>query len=127
MTKSALLLAGLLTLAACVTTPATPPVSQATVQAHLDAAPRATDGDLQPLPELCKPAPADRPKGDDKALAALIAKPSPPPGRPAGQLIERDLRRVGLNRARIKDIIITHGHGDHYGGATISSSAITRT
>jgi metallo-beta-lactamase class B len=151
MTKSALLLAGLLTLAACATSPATPPVSQATVQAHLDAAARAADGDLQPLLELCKPAPADRPKGDDKALAALIAKPAPPPGRAfdnlyfvgdawvsawaintsdgiilidtlntgkeAGQLIERGLRRFGLNPARIKDIIITHGHGDHYGGA----------
>jgi metallo-beta-lactamase class B len=31
-------------------------------------------------------------------------------------LIEGGLRRVGLNPARIKIIIVTHGHGDHYGG-----------
>jgi metallo-beta-lactamase class B len=152
MTRSALLFAGLLALAACATkTPATAPVTQATVQAHLDAASKAADGDLQQLLSLCKPAPATRPKGDDHALAALIDKPAPPPGRAfdnlyfvgdawvsawaintsdgiilldtlntgkeAARLIEGGLRRLGLNPARIKDIVVTHGHGDHYGGA----------
>jgi metallo-beta-lactamase class B len=35
----------------------------------------------------------------------------------AAQYIEGGLRRVGLDPARIKYIVITHGHGDHYGGA----------
>ncbi|HZQ00891.1 MAG TPA: MBL fold metallo-hydrolase [Reyranella sp.] len=38
-------------------------------------------------------------------------------GKEAAKLIEGGLRRVGLNPARIKYIIVTHGHGDHYGGA----------
>jgi metallo-beta-lactamase class B len=37
-------------------------------------------------------------------------------GKEAAQLIEGGLRRVGLNPARIKYIVVTHGHGDHYGG-----------
>jgi len=35
----------------------------------------------------------------------------------AAQYIEGGLRRLGLDPARIKYIVITHGHGDHYGGA----------
>jgi metallo-beta-lactamase class B len=35
----------------------------------------------------------------------------------AAQYIEGGLRRVGLDPARIRYIVITHGHGDHYGGA----------
>jgi metallo-beta-lactamase class B len=35
----------------------------------------------------------------------------------AVQYIEGGLRRVGLDPARIKYIVLTHGHGDHYGGA----------
>jgi len=31
--------------------------------------------------------------------------------------IEGGLKKLGLNPADIKDIIITHGHADHYGGA----------
>src|SRR5471030_3226248 len=81
MKKSALLLAGLVTLAACETTPAAPPVSEVTVQAHVDTATRLAGADLQPLLSLCKPAPAVRPKVDEHDLAALIAKPSPPPGK----------------------------------------------
>ncbi len=38
-------------------------------------------------------------------------------GKEAAQLIEDGLRKVGLDPARIKYIIVTHGHGDHYGGA----------
>lgn len=34
-----------------------------------------------------------------------------------GQAIEDGLKKFGLNPADIKYIIITHGHGDHYGGA----------
>jgi metallo-beta-lactamase class B len=150
MKKSALLLAGLVTLAACETTPATPPVSEATVQAHVDTATRLAGADLQPLLSLCKPAPAVRPKVDEHDLMALITKPSPPPAKAfdnlyflgdswvsawalntsdgiilfdtlntdkeAATLIEGGLRKVGLNPARIKYIIVTHGHGDHSGG-----------
>jgi metallo-beta-lactamase class B len=150
MKKSALLLAGFAALAACETTPTPPPVSEATVQAHVDAATKLADGDLTALLSLCKPAPDVRPKVNEKDLMAQIAKPSPPPGKAfdnlyflgdswvsawaintpegiilldtlntdkeAAQLIEGGLRRVGLNPARIKYIIVTHGHGDHSGG-----------
>jgi len=34
----------------------------------------------------------------------------------ASALIERGLAPLGLNPAQIKYIIVTHGHGDHYGG-----------
>ena len=33
------------------------------------------------------------------------------------QYIEGGLRRVGLDPANIKYIVLTHGHGDHFGGA----------
>jgi len=138
----------MLGLAAC--TPAQPPVTEAMVQGHVTAATNAAGSDLQQMLSLCKPAPATRPKGDDHALAALIGKPAPPPGKAfdnlyyvgaawvsawaintpdgiilidalnngkeAAQLIEGGLRRLGLNPARIKYIVVTHGHGDHYGG-----------
>lgn len=141
---------GLLGLAAC--TPAgPPPVTEAMVQAHVTAATQAAGSDLLSLLALCKPAPAERPKGDDAGLARLIDQPAPPPGKAfdnlyyvgakwvsawaintsdgiilvdalntgkeAAQLIEVGLRRLGLNPARIKYIVVTHGHGDHYGGA----------
>ena len=35
----------------------------------------------------------------------------------ATQYIEGGLRRVGLDPAKIKYIVLTHGHGDHFGGA----------
>lgn len=35
----------------------------------------------------------------------------------AAAVIEAGLRRVGLDPARIKTIVVSHGHGDHYGGA----------
>jgi metallo-beta-lactamase class B len=35
----------------------------------------------------------------------------------AVQYIEGGLRRVGLDPAKIKYIVLTHGHGDHFGGA----------
>lgn len=35
----------------------------------------------------------------------------------ATEAIEGGLRKVGLDPANIKYIIVTHGHGDHYGGA----------
>ena len=35
----------------------------------------------------------------------------------ASALIEGGLRRQGLDPARIRYIIVSHGHGDHYGGA----------
>lgn len=143
----ALIVAGL---TACEDSP--PPVTEAMVQGHVNAATAAAGNDLKPLLALCKPAPAERPKGDDHALEALINKPAPPAGRAfdnlyyvgaawvsawaintpqgiilidalnngreAAQLIEGGMRRVGLDPARIKYIVVTHGHGDHYGGAT---------
>jgi metallo-beta-lactamase class B len=39
-------------------------------------------------------------------------------GKEAAQLIEGGMQRVGLDPARIKYIIVTHGHGDHYGGVS---------
>lgn len=36
----------------------------------------------------------------------------------AAAVIEKGLRQVGLDPARIKTIVISHGHGDHYGGAS---------
>jgi metallo-beta-lactamase class B len=128
-----------------------PPVTEAMVQSHIAAATAAAGNDLKQVLDLCKPAPATRPKVGDDQLAALINKPAPPPGRAfdnlyflgdawvsawaintpdgiilidalndgkeAAKLIEGGLRRLGLNPARIKYIIVTHGHGDHYGGA----------
>lgn len=35
----------------------------------------------------------------------------------AEQIIVPNLRRVGLDPKNIKYIVVTHGHGDHYGGA----------
>ena len=35
----------------------------------------------------------------------------------ATALIEGGMRKLGLDPARIKYVIVTHGHGDHYGGA----------
>jgi metallo-beta-lactamase class B len=37
----------------------------------------------------------------------------------AAALIEGGMRKLGLEPAQIKYIIITHGHGDHYGGAAM--------
>lgn len=34
-----------------------------------------------------------------------------------GQLIIDGIKQLGLNPASIKKILLTHGHGDHYGGA----------
>ena len=130
-----------------------PSVSEATVATHVDAATRAAGSDLVALTVLCKPAPAARPPQAeiDKSVAALIAKPAPPPGQAfdnlyyvgadwvsawaiktsdgiilidalnnqaeAAALIESGLRKLGLDPAQIKYVIVTHGHGDHYGGA----------
>ncbi|MBI2771221.1 MAG: MBL fold metallo-hydrolase [Burkholderiales bacterium] len=35
----------------------------------------------------------------------------------AGSLIEGGMRKLGLDPAQIKYVVVTHGHGDHYGGA----------
>lgn len=35
----------------------------------------------------------------------------------AGDLIEGGMRRLGLDPAQIRYVLVTHGHGDHYGGA----------
>jgi metallo-beta-lactamase class B len=143
--------AGVLVLATCAQAQSPPSVTKATVQAHVDAATKLADSDLQPLLAICKPASPTRPQVTDADLAALIDKPAPPPGRAfdnlyflgdswvsawaintpdgiilldalnsgkeAAKLIEGGLRTVGLDPTRIKYIIVTHGHGDHYGGA----------
>lgn len=36
----------------------------------------------------------------------------------AASLIEGGMRKLGLDPAQIKYVIVTHGHGDHYGGAS---------
>ena len=36
----------------------------------------------------------------------------------AETVLEPGLRKLGLNPAEIKYIVLSHGHGDHYGGAT---------
>ncbi|MBB4396304.1 MBL fold metallo-hydrolase [Bradyrhizobium sp. ERR14] len=35
----------------------------------------------------------------------------------AERIVEGGLKTLGLDPARVKTIIVTHGHGDHYGGA----------
>ena len=48
-------------------------------------------------------------------------------GKEAAQLIEGGLRRLGLNPARVEYIVVTPGHGDHYGGVNSTwSASITR-
>ena len=37
----------------------------------------------------------------------------------ARALIEGGMRKLGLDPAHIKYLVVTHGHGDHYGGATM--------
>lgn len=37
----------------------------------------------------------------------------------ASALIEGGMRRLGLDPAQIRYVIVTHGHGDHYGGAAM--------
>lgn len=36
----------------------------------------------------------------------------------AEHTIERGLKTIGLDPSKVKTIIVTHGHGDHYGGAS---------
>jgi len=36
----------------------------------------------------------------------------------AAVLVDGGLRKLGLDPARIKYVVVTHAHGDHYGGAT---------
>jgi len=36
----------------------------------------------------------------------------------AAALIEGGMRKLGLDPAQIKYVLVTHGHGDHYGGAS---------
>jgi metallo-beta-lactamase class B len=35
----------------------------------------------------------------------------------AERIVEAGLRRLGLDPAQVKLVVVTHGHGDHYGGA----------
>lgn len=37
----------------------------------------------------------------------------------ASGLIEGGMRKLGLDPAQIKYLVVTHGHGDHYGGASM--------
>jgi metallo-beta-lactamase class B len=150
MTRSMPLAAGLFLLTACASQPATPPITDATIQAHVDRATQLADGDLNTFIGLCKPVSPTRPTVGDKELAGFMSKPAPTPGRAfdnlfflgdawvsawaiktsdgiilldalnngkeAARLIEGGMRRVGLDPRQIKIIIVTHGHGDHYGG-----------
>lgn len=152
-TRLGLMALAVAALAGCEEAP--PPVTEAMVQGHVAAATSTAGSDLKQLLDLCKPAPAVRPTVNDAQLGALIAKPSPPPGKAfdnlyylgdswvsawaintkdgiilldalndakeGAVLIEGGLRRMGLNPARIKYIVVTHGHGDHYGAAAYLS------
>lgn len=125
--------------------------TEASVQAHVDAATRAAGREYPEYLGLCKPAPATRPAAGSINLAGLIARPAPPPGAAfdnlvyvgsawvsawalktndglvlidalntvdeADRLIVGGLKAQGLDPASIKTILVTHGHGDHYGGA----------
>jgi metallo-beta-lactamase class B len=94
------------------------------------------------VPSATEPSPEEMNKG----IAAQIARPAPPPAKvfdnlyfvggawaidmpdgiilldalnnqfEAAALIESGMRKVGLDPARIKTIVVSHGHGDHYGG-----------
>ena len=35
----------------------------------------------------------------------------------AERIVEAGLKSLGLDPAKVKTVIVTHGHGDHYGGA----------
>ncbi|MBL8361963.1 MAG: MBL fold metallo-hydrolase [Rubrivivax sp.] len=125
--------------------------TEASVQAHVDAATRAAGKEYPEYLGLCKPASATRPAAGSIDLAGLIARPAPPPGAAfdnlvyvggawvsawalktsdglvlidalntvdeADRLIVGGLKAQGLDPASIKTILVTHGHGDHYGGA----------
>ena len=125
--------------------------TEADVQAHVDAAKRAAGTEYGAFLNLCNPAPVVRPTAGSIDLAALIARPAPPPGaafdnlvyvggawvsawvlktsdglllidalntvEETDRLIVGGLRKLDLDPASIKTVLVTHGHGDHYGGA----------
>lgn len=125
--------------------------TQADVQVHLDAARQAAGADYGAFLGLCNPAPVTRPTAGSVNLAALIARPAPPPGAAfdnlvyvgsawvsawalktsdglllidalntvdeVDRLVVGGLRTLALDPASIKTVLVTHGHGDHYGGA----------
>ena len=137
-------------LAACTSVPLT----QATVDQHVDDARRVAGEDLKFLMPVCNPQPAVRAAPSpamDESLAKLINQTPPEPGqafdnlyyvgsawvsawvlktseglilidalnnqKEAADLIEGGMRRLGLDPAQIRYVLVTHGHGDHYGGA----------
>jgi metallo-beta-lactamase class B len=125
--------------------------SEASIQAHIAAAQRAAGSEFPEYLTLCKPAPATRPQAGSIDLAALIARPAPPPGAAfdnlvyvgsawvsawalktsdglllidalntadeVDRLVVGGLKAQGLDPAAIRTVLVTHGHGDHYGGA----------
>jgi metallo-beta-lactamase class B len=140
--------------AACCAGPGLPTAlaaTEATVQAHVDAATQAAGSDLGAFLRLCQPAPAQRPTVTDAALAKLIATPGPQAqaafdnlfylgsgwvsawalttsdgivlidalntAEEVDRLVVGGMRQLGLDPARIRTVLVTHGHGDHYGGA----------
>ena len=52
-----------------------------------------------------------------KTSAGLVLFDSLDNPQEAQDIIEADMRKFGLDPADIKYVFITHGHGDHYGGA----------
>ncbi len=131
------------------------PPSADSVTAHVAAATALAGDDLKALMGLCTPAPATRPSGSASGgvnpVAALIARPAPPPGlafdnlayvggrwsgawalqtsqgailldalnnaAEAQALVEGGMAKLGLDPAKLRWIVVSHAHGDHYGGA----------
>ncbi len=54
-----------------------------------------------------------------KSSAGLILIDAMNNALEASALIEGGMRKLGLDPAQIKYIVVTHGHGDHYGGAAM--------
>jgi len=92
-------------LAACTTTVTGPAATQSTVDRYVSDARRIAGEDLKFLMPICNPQPAVR-AAPSAAMDAGLAK-----------LIEGGMRRLGLDPAQIRYVLVTHGHGDHYGGA----------
>lgn len=112
-------------------------------EAHLQAATAAAGSDLKGILSICNPRTAARAPVAVRAgvepakifdnlyflgisnvsawalttSAGIIVLDSLDNASEAQQYIEGGLRKLGLDPAQIKYVVVTHAHGDHYGGA----------